>query len=150
MENVVLHGSYKMPDILANQWCSLWEDHTLYEKMVRDGEIQGTCSGGSIVHINVDSKVTKTQAKRLISEAIKNGMAHYALNAVYVECKDCGHVHKGKVDTCPKCGSKNLNHFSRIIGYFSQIEKWSKPRREYDFPRRKFMQYGDIKEQLGE
>ena len=150
MENVVLHGSYKMPDILSNQWCSLWEDHSLYEKMVRDGEIQGTCSGGSIDHINIDSKITKTQAKKLIAEAIKNGMAHYALNAVYVECKDCGHVYKGKVDACPKCGSKNLNHFSRIIGYFSQIEKWSKPRREYDFPRRKFMQFNDIKEQLGE
>ena len=149
MEHVVLHGSYKMPDIEANQWCSLWEDHTLYEKMKRDGEIQGTCSGGSIVHINVDSKITKTQAKRLITEAIKNGMAHYALNAVYVECKECGHVHKGNVTECPKCGSKKLNHYSRIIGYFSQVEKWSKPRRENDFPRRKFMKFEDIKEQLG-
>ena len=94
MEEVTLHGSYKMPDILANQWCSLWEDHTLYEKMNRDGDIQKTCSGGSIVHINVDSKVTKTQAKKLINDAIKYGMAHYALNAVYVECQKCGHVHK--------------------------------------------------------
>lgn len=149
MENIVLHGSYKMPDILANQWCSLWEDHTLYEKMVRDGEIQGTCSGGSIVHINVDSKITKTQAKNLINEAIENGMAHYALNSVYVECEDCGHVHKGFVTECPKCKSSKLKHFSRIIGYFSQIEKWSKDRREYDFPRRKFLKATDIENELG-
>jgi len=150
MEEVTLHGSYKMPDILANQWCSLWEDHTLYEKMNRDGDIQKTCSGGSIVHINVDSKVTKTQAKKLINDAIKYGMAHYALNAVYVECQKCGHVHKGKVDECPECGSKDLKHFTRIIGYFSNVEGWSKARREKDFPRRKFMNMSDIKQQLGE
>lgn len=150
MEEVVLHGSYKMPDILANQWCSLWENHTLYEKMNRDGDIQKTCSGGSIVHINVDSKVTKTQAKKLINDAIKYGMAHYAINACYVECKSCGHVHKGMVDHCPKCGSSELNHYSRIIGYFSQIEKWSKDRREKDFPRRKFMNMADIEQQLGQ
>ena len=61
MENTVtLHGSYKLPPLYANQWCSLWENHTIHEKMERDGEINSLMTGGSIVHINVDSKVTKT------------------------------------------------------------------------------------------
>ena len=141
MENsVTLHGSYKLPPLYANQWCSLWENHTIHEKMKRDGEINSLMTGGSIVHINVDSKVTKTQAKNLINDAIKYGMAHFALNAVYVECQKCGHVHKGKLDSC---------HYTRVIGYFSNVEGWNKTRRECDFPNRKFLKTSDIENELG-
>lgn len=138
-----------MPDILANQWCSLWEDHTIYEKMQRDGVINNLMTGGAIVHINVDSKVTKSQAKKLIQDAVKYGMAHFALNAVYVECQDCGQVVKGYLDKCPNCGSDHLNHYTRVIGYFSKVEGWGKVRREKDFPDRKFLKPSDIEKELG-
>ena len=149
-DNKYMNTDFEMPQILANQWCSLWEDHTIYEKMKRDGEIQRLMTGGSIVHINIDSKITKSQAKRLIEDSVKYGMAHFALNAVYVECKECGTVVKGYLDECPNCHSHDLNHYSRVIGYFSHIEKWSKARREFDFPRRKFLNPKDIKKELGE
>ena len=76
-------------------------------------------------------------------------MAHFAINSTYVECQDCGHVHKGKVDECPKCQSKNVNHYTRVIGYFSKVEGWNKARREHDWKNRKFMSYSQIQEQLG-
>lgn len=149
-ENKYMNTDFEMPQILANQWCSLWEDHTIYEKMKRDGEIQRLMTGGSIVHINIDSKITKTQAKKLIEDSVKYGMAHFALNAVYVECKECGHVVKGYLDECPNCHSHDLNKYSRIIGYFSKINGWSPARRKYDFPRRKFLKAKDIINELGE
>ena len=151
MENTItLHGSYKLPPLYANQWCSLWEDHTIHEKMERDGEINSLMTGGSIVHINVDSKVTKTQAKNLISDAIKYGMAHFALNAVYVQCKKCGHVVKGYLDKCPECGCEDLDHYTRVIGYFSHVEGWNPTRRKHDFPNRKFLKANDIENELGQ
>lgn len=140
---------YKMPEIYANQWCSLWKDYTIYEKMKRDGEINALMTGGSIVHINIDSHVTPTQAHTLISDAIKYGMAHFALNAVYSECIDCGYVHKGKVSECPKCQSKKVEYMTRVIGYFSRVAGWNKTRREKDFANRKFMSYAQIQQQLG-
>lgn len=145
-DKILVEGEY---NIYANQWCSLWEDHTIYEKMKRDGEINELMTGGSIVHINVDSEITSSQAKTLISDAVKYGMAHFAINSTYVECQDCGHVHKGKVDECPKCQSKNVNHYTRVIGYFSKVEGWNKARREHDWKNRKFMNYSQIQEQLG-
>jgi ribonucleoside-triphosphate reductase len=145
-DKILVKGEY---NIYANQWCSLWEDHTIYEKMKRDGEINELMTGGSIVHINVDSEITSSQAKTLISDAVKYGMAHFAINSTYVECQDCGHVHKGKVDECPKCQSKNVNHYTRVIGYFSKVEGWNKARREHDWKNRKFMSYSQIQEQLG-
>lgn len=141
---------FKMPNLLANQWTSLWENHTLAEKMKRDGEINSLMTGGSIVHCNVDGNVTASQAKKLISKAIEAGMEHFALNACYIECKDCGHVCKGKLDTCPECGSKNLDIYTRVIGYFSKVSGWSKPRREYDFPNRKFTSQDELNKQIAE
>lgn len=145
-DKILVNGEY---DIYANQWCSLWKDYTIYEKMKRDGEINALMTGGSIVHINIDSHVTTTQAKKLISDAIEYGMAHFALNACYVECKECGHVHKGKVEECPNCQSRKLDHYSRIIGYFSKVEGWNKVRREKDWVNRKFIQKEQLMEQLG-
>lgn len=139
---------FKMPDLLANQWCSLWKDYTLAEKMKRDGEINALMSGGSIIHNNIDGNITATQAKNLIQKAVENNAEHFALNACYVECQECGQVHKGKFDKCPDCGSDKLNFFSRIIGYFSKVNNWSKDRREYDWPNRKFTSQDSINEQL--
>lgn len=144
-DKILVGGTY---DIYANQWCSLWKDYTIYEKMKRDGEINALMTGGSIVHINIDSHVTSSQAKNLISDAIKYGMAHFALNAVYAECAECGHVHKGKVEKCPKCGSEKVSYLTRVIGYFSRVAGWNKTRREKDFANRKFLNYNQIKDQL--
>jgi ribonucleoside-triphosphate reductase len=143
-------GRFKMPDIHANQWVSLWTDHTIYEKMQRDGEIQKLMTGGSIIHINVDSKLTATQADALINDSIKYGMAHFALNSVYTECEDCKKVHKGNYKKCPNCTSENLTHYTRVIGYFSKVENWNKTRREQDFPNRKFLDANGVKAQLGQ
>ena len=63
---------FKMPNLLANQWCSLWKDYTLAEKMKRDGEINALMSGGSIIHNNIDGNITATQAKNLIKKAVEN------------------------------------------------------------------------------
>lgn len=145
-DKIICNGTY---DIYANQWSSLWEDHTLYEKMIRDGEIQRLMTGGSIVHINVDSKLTSMQSEQLIKDSVKYGMAHFALNAVYTECKECHKVHKGNYKNCPSCSSEKLTHYTRVIGYFSQVENWNKVRREKDFPNRKFLNSDKLKEQLG-
>lgn len=141
--------NYIMPDILANQWCSLWENYTIREKMKRDGEIQRTCSGGSLVHVNVDSDITSTQAKKLIKDAISNGMAHFALNSCTGKCLDCGFIGKGHWEHCPKCASKHVSFWTRIIGYMSWTSNWAPKRREKDFPRRKFMTSEEIKKDLG-
>ena len=138
-----------MPDILSNQWMSLWAKATIHEKMMRDGEIQRTCSGGSIVHVNVDSDITSSQAKRLVLDAIKFGMAHFALNSCTGKCLDCGHISKGRWEQCPKCGSKHVSFWTRIIGYMSWTSNWAPKRREKDFPRRKFMTSEEIKQELG-
>lgn len=140
---------FKMPELLANQWCSLWEDYTIAEKMHRDGEINALMTGGSIVHYSVDSKLTSTQARTMIMKAIAAGAEHFALNCAYSHCNECNSTFKGKLDTCPNCQSKKIDWFSRVIGYFSKVQNWGKERREFDFPNRKFISAEQFKKELG-
>ena len=139
---------FKMPNILANQWKSLWDDCTIAEKMKRDGEINSLMTGGSICHFSVDSKLTSQQAKNMIMKAINNGAEHFALNCCYTYCNECNSTHKGKFDICPNCQSKKIDYYVRVIGYFSKVSAWNPIRRKEDFPKRKFIKAEQLKDQL--
>ena len=34
------------------------------------------------------------------------------------------------LDSCPKCGSKNIDYATRIIGYLKLVSNFSRPRQE--------------------
>ena len=147
-DNIICGGKYK---IYANQWTSLWSgNYTIAEKMKRDGEIQSLMTGGSILHFNIDSKLTATQAKNIIMKAVNLGCEHFALNCCYTYCPKCNTTAKGKFENCPNCANNRLETYVRVIGYFSKVNGWNKTRREYDFPNRKFVTADKLKEELGD
>ena len=41
-------------------------------------------------------------------------------------CDDCGFTLGGIEDKCPSCGSKNIQSWSRITGYYQNISGWNK------------------------
>lgn len=138
----ILYPNEEIPTVLANQFVSLWEDRTIYEKMDRDGELNRLLTGGGICHIQCSEKLSSHQAKKLIKYAAKSGCDHFAINGVYMKCNDCNTVVESSGDTCPKCGGKHVEHYTRVIGFFSKVENWIPERQKADFPNRKFV---DIK-----
>lgn len=125
---------YKM---YANQFCPLYEDFSLFEKLETDGKYNQLLTGGGIVHIQVASETTPEQNEKLIRYACKVGCEHFALNKVYSRCKNCGKVVNYKEDKC-ECGSDKIEHLTRVVGFFTPVESWNKTRREWEFPRRRF------------
>ena len=125
---------YKM---YANQFCPLYEDFSLFEKLQLDGRYNKLLSGGGIVHIQVASDTTSQQNEKLIRYACSVGCEHFALNRVYSRCKDCGKVVNYKEDKC-ECGSENVEYLTRVVGFFTPIDSWNKTRREWEFPKRRF------------
>jgi ribonucleoside-triphosphate reductase len=147
-DRILFGNDYDIPPLYANQFVSLWENATIYEKMDRDGELGKLLSGGGIVHINVDSKITYEQAIRIMAYALRAGCAHFAINAVYSHCTECNETTKGNFKTCPHCNSEKMEHYTRIIGYLSKVESWGKRRREYDYPNREFITSEELNKSL--
>ena len=123
----------------ANQFCALWHDATIYERLDIDGKYNQLLSGGGIVHAQANSKVTSAQAKNIILHAVECGCEHFAINVVYSQCRECHNVVIGNESICPKCGNTSFDHYSRVIGFFTKVEDWNPVRRDWEFKRRKFV-----------
>lgn len=125
--------------LYANQFCPLYEDFTLAEKIKTDGKYNMKLTGGGIVHIQIATQTTPQQNEQLIKFACAEGCEHFALNRVYSRCKKCSKVYNTKVDKCD-CGAEgdDLERLTRVIGFFTPVSSWGKVRREWEFPRRRF------------
>lgn len=134
----IIYGEELVPyKLMANQFIPLWQDATVWEKMDADGRLNKLMSGGSIVHIQVAEKVTSKQAEKLIKYAVNAGAEHFALNSVWSQCEN-NHASFGKNEICPECGGKVVDHLTRVVGFFTPVSSWTKVRREWEFPNRKF------------
>ena len=84
--------------------------------------------GGSAAHLNLDKHLSKEQYQKLIKYAAEVGCKYFTFNVPNSECDDCGYITKVPITECPKCGSKNISYYDRVIGYLTKIKNWSKGR----------------------
>ena len=138
-DKLIYGNPYNLDPLYANQFCSLWTDATMYERLDIDGKYNQLLSGGGIVHAQANSKVTSLQAKNIILHAVSCGCEHFAINVVYSQCHDCHTVSVGNITVCPKCKNTTFDHYSRVIGFFTKVEDWNPTRRDWEFNRRKFV-----------
>ena len=84
--------------------------------------------GGSACHINLEEHLSKEQYLKLIDYAIKEGTSYFTFNIPNSKCEDCGYITKHPIIECPKCHSKNISQYTRIIGYLRPIKLFSMDR----------------------
>jgi ribonucleoside-triphosphate reductase len=99
--------------------------------------------GGVALHCNLEEHLSKKQYLMLIDYAIKYGTSYFTFNIPNSQCDDCGFISKQKLHECPKCGSKKITWWTRIIGYLRPISAFSKGR-QIEASRRV---YGKVSEQ---
>ena len=84
--------------------------------------------GGSACHINLDEHLTKEQYLLLLNAAIRTGCNYLTFNVPNTLCNACGFISKHRLDACPKCGSRDLDYATRIIGYLKLISRFAHDR----------------------
>lgn len=136
----ILFGEDKIPfKLYSNQYIPLIEDASLPERIELTGHFQDLISGGGILHLNVQEKITNSDTMRkLIEYAVSKNVSHFAINYSFGKCENDHVTVCGNSDTCAICGGKILTHMTRIVGYMTPVDSWAKIRREYEFPRRVF------------
>ena len=85
--------------------------------------------GGSAAHINLEDHLSKEQYLKLIDFAIEKGTNYFTFNIPNSKCNDCGYITKHPITECPKCHSKNITQYTRIIGYLRPVSAFGDDRK---------------------
>ena len=84
--------------------------------------------GGQACHININEHLSFDQYRQLLKVASEYGCSYFTYNCKNSVCNDCGHISKDTLDVCPKCGSKNIDYLTRIIGYLKRVSSFNEAR----------------------
>lgn len=114
--------------LLANQWIGLGIKTTVQERIKIAAAFSEYCSGGDILHINVDAPFDSfDKAWTMLKYVAKQGVKYFAFTGKISACK---HNHGFYGDVCPECGEPKDTEYSRIVGFFTPVRSYSKERKE--------------------
>ena len=128
---------YDLP-LYGNQFIPLGIKTTGQERVRIASEFDGYCSGGSILHYNIDAPFDSFEkAWKMTNYISDQGVTYFAFNTKIQACK---HNHAFYGTKCPVCGEPVDTEFTRIVGFYTPVKTYSKERKA-EFEMRK---WGDI------
>ena len=87
--------------------------------------------GGNILHIWLGEVWSDAEALwKLNKKIIETGTIFWAYSKVFTFCQECGFTINDNLTVCPICGSKNLNVYDRITGYYICIDGYNDGKRQ--------------------
>ena len=86
--------------------------------------------GGSAAHIGLDAHLSKQQYRLMMNYCAECGCSYITWNIPNTICNDCDDIDKRYLKECPKCGSKNIDYATRIIGYLKRVSNFSEARQK--------------------
>ena len=92
--------------------------------------IADNLDGGSALHLNLSRLPDKEFFIWLRKLAAKYKCNYWTTNVKGTVCNDCGHHNMDTFEECPKCGSKDLDYHTRVIGYCKKISAFSGDRKK--------------------
>lgn len=114
--------------LLANQWIGLGTKATIQERVRIAAKFSEYCSGGDILHINVDAPFDSFEkAWDMLQYVTKQGVKYFAFTGKISACK---HNHAFYGSVCPECGGPVETEYSRIVGFFTPVKSYSKERKQ--------------------
>ena len=124
---------YFVPRDCYNSYFYAVEDTslTIFDKFKLHGkEYVKYLDGGSALHMNLEEHLSKEQYRQLLRVAAIEGCNYFTFNIPNTICNECKHIDKRYLHECPKCGSKNIDYATRIIGYLKRISNFSEARQK--------------------
>ncbi len=130
---------YDLP-LYGNQFIPLGIKTTGQERVRIASEFDGYCSGGSILHYNIDAPFDSFEkAWKMVNYIADQGVTYFAFNTKIQACKN-NHAFYGSV--CPVCGEPVETEFTRIVGFYTAVRTYSKARKA-EFEMRRWTDIND-------
>lgn len=125
-------------DFYSNQFIPLTVSTDLINRIKIQGRLDQYFSGGSILHLNIEEGIEKTEdLENLTRMCAKAGVVYYAVNYLLNKCEN-NHMTVGHRDSCTICGAPITGKYTRVVGFLTDVSHWHKVRREKDFVNRVF------------
>lgn len=124
--------------LYGNQFLPLGIKATLQERVRVAALFDSFCNGGSILHFNIEAPFDSFEkAWDMLNYIADQGVTYFAFNTKIQACKH-NHAFFGKV--CPVCGEPVASEYTRIVGFWVNVNTYSKERKaEY-----KLRQWEDV------
>ena len=124
---------YYVPEdqnLYSSYFFKQWDKNiSILDKLkLHNKDINTYCGGGQACHLHLNEHLSKEQYLKLIDIAVHEGCNYFTFNIPMSECKECGHVVNAPIKVCPKCNSKNIDWWVRIIGFLRPISSYSAAR----------------------
>lgn len=120
----------KDQNLYSSYFFKQWDkDISILDKLkLHNRDINVYCGGGQACHLHLDEHLSKEQYLKIIDVAVHEGCNYFTFNIPISECLDCKHVVNAPVKECPKCHSKKIDWWVRIIGFLRPLSSYSKAR----------------------
>ena len=98
----------------------VWHNISVFDKIDIESQLTGYSSAGCITYVELPSGVKNNipALETIVNYAMDHDIPYFAINIPIDMCNDCGYQDEIN-DTCPQCGSKNIQHLRRVTGYLT-------------------------------
>lgn len=98
------------------------------ERVYKEGLFHPMIDAGAMTHIWIGEQKPSTKSMAsFVKKAFYNTQNQLiAFSPEFTLCGDCRRTSRGLKKKCQFCGSKNIDHMTRVSGFFSLTSRWNK------------------------
>lgn len=106
------------------------QTNTLDKIILHGKDIIKYLDGGSALHLNLEEAPNKDGFVKLIHATAAAGCNYFCFNIRITICNDCNVISKQTNYVCTTCGSRDVDHATRVIGYLKRVSSFSSGRQQ--------------------
>ncbi len=110
----------------------------LADRIRIEEKVQRSFTGGVMMHIFLGEEPDPEALAKLTKRLMKTELVYWSYTPAITVCNSCGYSTTGLYTHCPRCGSENVEIWSRIIGYYRPLKNWNPFRRREFWTRRHY------------
>ena len=98
----------------------VWKEISPFEKIEIESQLTGYSSAGCITYIELEGGVKNNidALETIVNYAMDHDVPYFAVNVPNDTCLSCGFTGEFN-DSCPMCGSHNIQQLRRVTGYLT-------------------------------
>ena len=107
-------------------------DIDFIERLVGQSNFHDLIDSGAIIHMFCGENLPspKSLKKVLLKTYDTTECAQLCVSPEFTSCRKCVHRCYGLQDNCPTCGSGEVDHITRIVGYYSKVANFNVSKQE--------------------